>query len=192
MADQQQQQQQRHQQEQQQLQLQQLQHLDGLRRQLDHQYQHLHQQHQLENLALTTQQQLEDLTLGAQPLQPQPQPQRDIFHPTRVLNGQARQVSINIGVHRDFLRQALGQEDVKLHAKTKALLMIEMFPEDADRVWGAVPQLSKQWGIEHLENHLEENGLPAFRAAREWVARTLLAQAWKNEYKGPIDDCSFE
>ncbi|SAL94985.1 hypothetical protein [Absidia glauca] len=162
--------------------------LEELRRQLDHQYQHLHQQHQLENLTLTTQQQLEDLTLGAQPLQPQPQ--RDIIHPTRVLNGQSRLVSINLGVYRDFLRQALGQEDVeqelhhlKLHAKTAALLMLEMFPEDVDMVWGAVTQLGKQWGTEHLENLPEENGLPAFRAAREWVARTLLAQAWRNEYK---------
>ncbi|SAM03848.1 hypothetical protein [Absidia glauca] len=120
------------------------------------------QQQHLENLLLTTQQQLEDL--------------------------RSRQVSLVVGNYQDFLRQALGQEDVeqelhhlKLHAKATALLMLEMLPEDADMVWGAVHQLSKQWGIEHLENLLEENGLPAFQAAREWVARTLLAQSWRTD-----------
>ncbi|SAL96069.1 hypothetical protein [Absidia glauca] len=66
--------------------------------------------------------------------------------------------------------------------------MVEMFPEDVHRVWRVVHHLTKQWGIEHLENLLEENGLPAFRATEEWVARTLLVQAWSNEYRRTFED----
>jgi hypothetical protein len=68
-------------------------------------------------------------------------------------------------------------------AKATTLAMHEMFPEDAGREWSAVPYLNKRWGIEHLENLLEENGLPAFQAKRKWVALSLLAQSWWTEFR---------